>query len=187
MKKNLLILFSATFLMSCGGSEETDSENSDGQTAETSETVEVIEEAPLPEWTVDTSAEVTIKTYLLDNGWEGQRHESGMYVVIDEVGKGDERPDLLDEVTIHYKGFLLDGTQFDGTETERATFALNQLITGWQIGIPYFGKGGKGKLVIPPGLAYGAGGSGPVPPNATLMFEIELLDFKKAKKQHMHY
>jgi FKBP-type peptidyl-prolyl cis-trans isomerase FkpA len=90
-------------------------------------------------------------------------------------------------VTIFYHGFLLDGTEFDGTGEEPATFRLDQLIVGWQIGIPMFGKGGKGKLIIPPGLAYGPNDNGQIPGNSTLMFEIELIDWKKAQKQQMFW
>ncbi len=118
--------------------------------------------------------------YLSEKGWKGVKDASGMYVVTDYAGAGEERPTLDDEVTIFYQGYLLDGTHFDGTGPEPATFPLFQLIEGWQIGIPYFGKGGKGKLVIPSELAYGDRTAGEIPGGSTLMFEIELIDWAPA-------
>lgn len=113
----------------------------------------------------------------LDNkGWEAERLESGIHVYVENKGN-DEKPKVTDYVTIHYKGYLMDGTLFDGTQDQSATFQLGGLIEGWQQGIPQFGKGGKGVLIIPPSLAYGERGVGPIPPNSMLYFEIELVDF----------
>ncbi len=80
-------------------------------------------------------------------------------------------------VTVHYTGWLLDGTKFDSSRDRGtpASFGLNGLIEGWKEGIPGMKAGGKRFLVIPPELGYGARGSGSVPPNATLVFEIELI------------
>ncbi len=155
-------------MVSCGGEEETTESESTNN-----ETEEVVEEVVEPE----VSTEDEILAYLDEKGWEGTRDESGLYIVIDEAGEGEERPTLNDDVTIFYQGFLLDGFQFDGTTDAPATFPLMNLIQGWQIGIPYFGKGGKGKLVIPSDLAYGDRDSGDIPGGSTLMFEIELIDW----------
>jgi FKBP-type peptidyl-prolyl cis-trans isomerase FkpA len=87
-----------------------------------------------------------------------------------------------DTVTIHYRGTLADGTEFDSSHSrgKPATFPLARLIKGWQEGIPGMKVGGKRKLTIPPELGYGKGGSPPViPPNATLTFEIELFATKR--------
>jgi FKBP-type peptidyl-prolyl cis-trans isomerase FkpA len=84
-------------------------------------------------------------------------------------------------VKIHYRGTLPGGKEFDSSysRNEPATFPLDQLIKGWQEGIPGMKVGGKRKLTIPPALGYGARGvPGVIPPNATLVFEIELLDVK---------
>ena len=177
--KKVWLLMPAAFLMACGSETETKI------TEPVQEKVEEVVEEVIPEvqFTPDSSAEETIQAYLKEKKWEGVRHESGMYVVTDNAGEGEARPNLLDEVTIFYHGYLLDGTEFDGTGEEPATFPLSNLITGWQIGIPMFGKGGKGKLIIPPGLAYGPEDNGQIPGNSTLMFEIELIDWKKAPKQ----
>lgn len=86
-------------------------------------------------------------------------------------------------ITVKYTGKLADGTVFDSTDKQGgnpATFTLaqGQLIDGWVQGIPGMKVGGKRTLVIPPDLAYGAQGNGSVPPNATLTFDIELIDVK---------
>jgi FKBP-type peptidyl-prolyl cis-trans isomerase FkpA len=122
-----------------------------------------------------------ILAYLAEKGWKAVKHESGLYVVIDNPGEGTARPVITDEVTVLYAGYLLDGLKFDGTTTFPATFPLNQLIDGWQIGIPMFGKGGNGKLIIPSHLAYGNRDIPVIPGGSTLVFEIELVDFKPAK------
>jgi FKBP-type peptidyl-prolyl cis-trans isomerase FkpA len=81
---------------------------------------------------------------------------------------------------VSYTGWLYDstkadgkGTQFDGSPS--ASFLLSGVIAGWQRGVPGMKVGGQRRLVIPPDLAYGSSGNGPVPPNATLVFDIGLL------------
>lgn len=185
--KKLFLIAPVAFAFACGGETETTENTTTTTTPEVEQEVEEV----IPEvmYTPDSSAEKTIQDYLKKNKWEGTRHESGMYVVTDNPGEGDARPNLLDEVTIFYKGYLLDGTQFDGTDSIPATFPLQNLIPGWQLGIPMFGKGGKGKLIIPPGLAYGPddmkdhNGDVTIRGNSVLMFEIELIDWQKAPKQ----
>lgn len=96
------------------------------------------------------------------------------------VGTGLECPKGA-TVTIHYRGTLTNGKEFDSSygRGAPATFPLNRLIAGWQQGIPGMKVGGKRKLTIPPHLGYGAAGAPPaVPGNATLVFEIELLGVK---------
>jgi FKBP-type peptidyl-prolyl cis-trans isomerase FkpA len=159
MYKKLLLVTPLALLMSCGAQEEE-------TTTPEPEVPEVVEPT--------TDEEIT--QYLTEKGWTGVRHESGLYVVTDTAGSA-EHPALTDSVTIFYQGYLLDGTQFDGTMETPATFLLSDLIEGWQIGIPMFGKGGKGKLLIPSDLAYGDMDNGQIPGGSTLMFEIELVDF----------
>lgn len=127
------------------------------------------------------TADQEILAYLAEKGWKAVKHESGLYVVIDNPGEGTTRPAITDEVTVFYAGYLLDGLKFDGTTEIPATFPLDQLIKGWQLGIPMFGKGGKGKLIIPSHLAYGDRDAATIPGGSTLVFEIELVDFKPAK------
>ncbi|RUL89528.1 FKBP-type peptidyl-prolyl cis-trans isomerase [Tautonia sociabilis] len=94
-----------------------------------------------------------------------------------KAGQGAS-PTLTDTVTINYKGTLLDGTVFDSTEgREPMTFPVNEFIEGWRQALQMMKVGDKWRVVIPPELAYGETGTpgGPIPPNATLVFEIELL------------
>jgi len=87
-------------------------------------------------------------------------------------------PTAADAVRVHYRGTLMDGTEFDSSykRNEPATFPLNRVIPCWTQGVQRMKVGGKAELVCPPELAYGErGASGTIPPNATLRFEIELL------------
>ncbi len=84
---------------------------------------------------------------------------------------------VTDTVTVFYKGSLLDGTVFDQTKEKPATFPLNRLIKGWQIGLPLCKVGGAIRLIIPSGLAYTIRSrSKKIPPNSVLIFDIEVLD-----------
>lgn len=84
------------------------------------------------------------------------------------------------EITVHYTGYLTDGTKFDSSidrrQTLTITLGVGQVIKGWDEGFDGMKEGGKRKLTIPPEMGYGARGAGGViPPNATLIFEVELL------------
>ena len=86
-----------------------------------------------------------------------------------------------DVVSVHYTGTLLDGTKFDSSKDRGQPFTTpipGRVIQGWNRGIPGMKVGGKRKLTIPPSLGYGAQGQGKIPPNSTLVFEIELVDIK---------
>ena len=87
------------------------------------------------------------------------------------------RPSVEDTVTVHYAGTLTDGTQFDSSyeRGEPATFPLGRLVKAWQLAIPQMGVGDKAEIAVPADMAYGPGGKGPIPGNATLFFTIELL------------
>lgn len=84
-----------------------------------------------------------------------------------------------DLVIVHYTGKLPNGTVFDssvGRQPIRFVLGRGEVIPGWDQGLLGLKVGGKRKLTIPPHLGYGASGSGPIPPNATLLFDVELLD-----------
>ena len=100
---------------------------------------------------------------------------SGLKYRILRKGEG-KRPTVLNKVEAHYRGWLTNGTEFDSSykRGKPATFPLNGVVPGWQEGVPYCAEGGMIELVIPAKLGYGSRGSGPVPPNATLRFLIEL-------------
>lgn len=120
-----------------------------------------------------------IQEYIAANNLDAvEVGDTGLFVVIAQEGNG-EFPTLNDNVTVHYHGTFLDGSVFDSSvlRGEPATFPLTGVILGWQIGIPQFSKGGTGTLLIPNNLAYGPAGTGGIPGNSVLIFDVELIDF----------
>lgn len=116
---------------------------------------------------------VIIDQYLVDNNITAMEHESGLRYVIDVEGTGDS-PDFNDNVTVNYEGRLMsNGSVFDSNED--ISFSLTGVITGWQIGFPFYKEGGSGTLYIPSGWAYGRNGQNTIPGNAILIFDIDLL------------
>jgi FKBP-type peptidyl-prolyl cis-trans isomerase len=124
-----------------------------------------------------TKDEETILQYIEDNNLTAIEAQDGLYYTMDVVGTGAQPSGVYSTVTIHYTGKLFDGTTFEtsvgGTPF---TSSLANVIKGWQYGVPYFKVGGKGTLLIPSHLAYGASGSGSIGANEPLIFEIELID-----------
>lgn len=102
--------------------------------------------------------------------------EGGVKMYFIEKGSGAV-PNRDAHVLIHYHGMLMDGTVFDSSfeRGQPADFVLNALIQGWQVALTKAPSGSKVKLIIPPDMGYGAGGSGSIPPNSTLVFDIELI------------
>jgi len=104
---------------------------------------------------------------------------SGLIIEDVTVGEGAAAA-TGQKVTVHYTGWLTNGTKFDSSKDRNDPFAFplggGRVIKGWDEGVQGMKVGGKRKLTIPPALGYGARGAGSViPPNATLVFEVELL------------
>ena len=109
-----------------------------------------------------------------------QKTESGLEITTLREGTGPS-PEARDRVVVHYHGTFEDGEVFDSS-VERgkpATFPLNRVIRCWTQGLGMMKIGGKSRLVCPPQIAYGVRGKPPrIPPNSTLIFEVELLEIK---------
>jgi FKBP-type peptidyl-prolyl cis-trans isomerase len=101
---------------------------------------------------------------------------SGLQYKVIVAGAG-EKPNASSTVEVHYVGRLLDGTEFDSSVKRgvAAQFGVTQVIAGWTEALQLMPEGSKWELYIPAALAYGPGGTGPIGPNSTLIFEVELL------------
>jgi FKBP-type peptidyl-prolyl cis-trans isomerase len=103
---------------------------------------------------------------------------SGLQYEVLTKGTGTKSPSATDNVTVHYKGTTLDGTEFDSSYSRGApaSFPLNRVIAGWTEGVQLMKEGDKFRFYIPADLAYGSEGAGrQIGPNATLIFEVELI------------
>lgn len=111
--------------------------------------------------------------------------ENGLQIQDLKVGTGVEVR-LGQSLTMHYSGTLTDGTKFDSSydrgEPFQFVLGAGQVIKGWDLGVQGMKVGGKRKLIIPSSLGYGEKGIGPIPPNATLVFEVELLAVQASQK-----
>ena len=108
--------------------------------------------------------------------------ESGLQYLILKEGNG-VKPGPEDAVTVHYTGRLIDGTVFDSSveRGEPATFAVGQVIPGWVEGLQLMSEGAAWRLFIPSNLAYGPHGTGPIQPNSTLIFDVQLIKVENKK------
>lgn len=129
-----------------------------------------------PRWQAVSWVSMPIKASVL--GAKAVTTQSGLRYEDIAVGTGPS-PQQGQEVTVHYTGTLDTGTKFDSSLDRGQPFkfqiGVGRVIKGWDEGVMTMKVGGKRKLVIPPQLGYGARGVGPIPPNATLVFEVELL------------
>ena len=111
---------------------------------------------------------------------------SGIVITTIKEGSGVS-PKSSDTVKVHYRGLLVDGKEFDSSHSrgQPATFPLSRVIPCWTEGVQTMKVGGKAKLVCPSGLAYGSRGvPGTIPPDSSLIFEVELLEIVKLQAPH---
>jgi FKBP-type peptidyl-prolyl cis-trans isomerase FkpA len=119
--------------------------------------------------------EIRIKEFITKNNIPAIRHESGVYYQIIEPGSGTLVYTPNTAITAKYALRLLNGNNIPQS-TDPVPFTLGRVIVGWQIGIPLIQKGGKIRLIVPSGYAYGAQAQNGIPSNSVLDFDIELID-----------
>ena len=126
------------------------------------ELLEIVE--PVKPWDIDPSGR--------------KETESGLHYILVEEGKG-ELPKTGQKVTVHYSGFLTDGTKFDSSVERGVPFefelGLGRVIKGWDEGVSMFPIGSKVRLIVPHHLGYGEQGTGGIPPKSTLLFDVEII------------
>lgn len=119
------------------------------------------------------AAEVSaLKQYIDANKIVATADDRGFYYTIQSPGTGT-KPTVCSNVTVNYVGKLTNNTTFDSGKS--VSFGLNQLIIGWQEGIPLIAPGGSITLYLPPSLAYGSQAQGSIPANSILIFQIDLI------------
>lgn len=120
------------------------------------------------------------EAYMAENGKRAGVTTTGSGLQFEQLEAGDGiSPSASDTVKVHYRGTLIDGTEFDSSyaRNQPVSFPLDGVIPGWTEGLQLMQEGGKARLVIPSDLAYGPGGMGSaIGPNETLIFEVELLE-----------
>jgi FKBP-type peptidyl-prolyl cis-trans isomerase len=178
--KILLIVASVVLLaiglVACGPAQDPENEAATA-TAQAAPEEAIVEEQPsAPE--IASEGDFDVYAGLGEDAF--QTTDSGLRYAILEKGDGDVQPQSGEVVSVHYTGWLEDGTTFDSS-VERGqpfSFQLGQqrVIPGWEEGIALLKVGDKARLIIPSELGYGEAGGGPIPPNATLVFDVELLD-----------
>lgn len=115
-----------------------------------------------------------ILEYIADKNLDAKSSDSGLFYVIEEKGTGAK---IYENSTVNviYRGYYPNGTEFDASDADGATFSVNRLIQGFSEGLQYFRQGGKGKLLVPSHLGYGENGTGNIPGNQVLIFDIEVI------------
>ena len=118
-----------------------------------------------------------ITSYLSKKNLTATKTSSGIYYIIEKEGSTNGAyPKSTSQVRVDYKGYFIDDSVFDYSDTMGVIFGLQNVIKGWTEGITYFKEGSEGKLFIPSALAYGPKGSSNIPGNSVLIFDIKLLD-----------
>lgn len=114
-----------------------------------------------------------ILEYIDKNNLDAQSTSSGLFYVIEEKGTG-AKIYSNSRVNVVYRGYFTNGTEFDASDADGATMRVNSLIQGFGEGLQKFRQGGEGMLLIPSHLGYGENGSGNIPGNSVLIFDIEV-------------
>lgn len=153
------------------------------------------QEAALQDYNKEAEAEnkreiKQVEDYMAKNNLKGEKTKSGAYVIIEKAGDASLKADSGMVATIMYKGYGMDNgkvfdTNMDSTKGHTDPISVNvgtgSVIPGWEEGLPYFGKGATGKILVPSFLGYGSMGAPPdIMPYTNLIFEIEVLDVKQA-------
>jgi FKBP-type peptidyl-prolyl cis-trans isomerase len=123
------------------------------------------------------------KQFLVENGKKPGviTTDSGLQYRVNKPGRGNKSPGLTDRVMVHYRGRLINGTEFDSSykRGKPSIFQVNKVIKGWTEALQLMKRGDHWQLFIPAELAYGAKGSGTtIPPNSTLIFDIEFISME---------
>ena len=172
MKKSIFIASALVLMgMAACSSSKSESKDSDTTLAAVEDEI-VVEEDSLARIFKDEAKRSEVAT---DSTWAVT--ESGLKYIVVKEGTG-KSPKATDEVTVHYRGQLTTGFEFDSSYNlgEPATFPLNRVIAGWTEGLQLMKEGGKTIFYIPYQLGYGEEGAGPqIPPCSDLIFEVELL------------
>jgi FKBP-type peptidyl-prolyl cis-trans isomerase len=158
--KRVVFLLGLVFLAGCGG----------GDTREADQPETAVEAAPGVEAAPEMAPAVDLSAMT--------QTSSGLYILDLEVGEGEEAA-VGQLATVHYTGWFIDGEKFDSSLDREEPYAFplgaGQVIAGWDEGVVGMRVGGNRRLVIPPELAYGPQGRPGIPPNSTLVFDVELL------------
>lgn len=174
MKSRLTLMAAfllAVCLAACGSADETEGEQEGLPKAE----ITIKSANPMTADALQRSVDGFLEKIEKRDGVE--ETASGLKYEIIEEGTG-ERPNATSEVMVHYTGTLTDGTKFDSSRDrgEPAQFPLNRVISGWTEGLQLMREGGRNRFYIPSDLGYGAQGApGAIPPNADLIFDVELI------------
>lgn len=182
--KYLVFILLIALLPACGGTTPEQSGEVEVNAEEPTEQEASSEEAETEAEELTEAEEETSDADMASDAEDVNTTESGLQYVVLEEGSG-ESPGQGSLVEVHYTGTLEDGTVFDSSYDRGSPIefplGLGQVIPGWDEGIALMKEGGKARLIIPPDLAYGEQGSGGViPPNATLVFDVELVSVAPA-------
>ncbi len=187
MRKFLLIFATLAMFASCSGEGEKTAEAT--QANDKAATAQAEKKRPEPKRPQQAAVnpnqaqddDKLIQDYLKSKNLKAEKTPEGVYYITTKEGSG-ANPTIDDRVKCHYKGYLLDGSEFDSSysRNQPATFPLKGVVKGWQIGIPLIKKGGKATLLIPSTLGYGSRAIGSkIPANSVLLFDVELIDIVK--------